>query len=61
MRQALGVTVLQCTVEHYRFVEALIAAGRVSVADARDRRLVTRAANEVLEDFARPWDASTGT
>jgi len=54
-RQALGATVLQVTVEHYAFVEALIAAERISITDALDRRQVTRAANDVLADFVKRW------
>lgn len=54
-RRATGLTVLQTPVPHYQVVEALIAAGRLSIADALDKRRVEHAAAEVLVEWAKDW------
>jgi hypothetical protein len=54
-RRAVGVTVLRVMVPRYDFVESLIESGRLTVAEALDRRLVERAAGEILESVTKRW------
>ena len=54
-RQAAGLAVLGVPVRHFEFVDGLIAAGRLGVEEALDRRLVEREAAEILAEWARRW------
>ena len=52
-RQRVGLAVLRVSVWHYDFTQALIESKVLDVAEALDRRLVERAAGEVLMEWTR--------
>lgn len=54
-RRACGIAVVKVVIPTYETAEALIAAGRISVADALDRRAVGRALSEVIVDWSQHW------
>ena len=54
-RQRDGQAVLQVPCDFCALVEALLKSGRLSEAEALDRRRIDAAAAEVLADFAGRW------
>jgi len=56
-RQRAGLAVLKVTVPEFAIVEFLIESGRLTVAEAIDRRRVEHAAAEVLAELAARWSA----
>jgi hypothetical protein len=54
-RQRVGVAVLPVPIPAYDTVQALIEAGRLSVADALDQRKVAVAIGEVVAKWSRLW------
>lgn len=55
-RRAQGLAVLPICLPIYPVISALIESGRLTPAEALDRRAVEAACRDVLEDFARRWD-----
>jgi hypothetical protein len=54
-RQRLDLAVLRVTVPQYEIAELLIASGRLSVAEALDRRRVECAVAEAVVELAARW------
>jgi hypothetical protein len=57
-RQRAGLAVLRVTIPQYEVTEFLIASGRLSEAEALDRRRVENAVAEVVVELAARWRPS---
>jgi hypothetical protein len=55
IRKKHGLCVLKITAYEYGLLEYLIESGRLTVADALDRRRVEHAVSEVLAELAARW------
>jgi hypothetical protein len=54
-RQRMGQVVLKITVPEYAVAEFLVSSGRLSAAEALDRRTVERAIAAVVVELAASW------
>jgi len=54
-RQAKGVVVLRVPVHEYQLLDALIAAGRLSDAEALDRSAVERQLSLLVDEWLAAW------
>jgi hypothetical protein len=54
-RRRRGVAVLHVEANEFELVDALLAAGRLTEAEALRRPLVEKAAARLLEDFTARW------
>jgi hypothetical protein len=55
-RLACGIAVLRVPIQHHELAEALIASGRLSIAETLDRRAVEHEVALLVEEWRRQWD-----
>ena len=46
---------VRLNVREFEIIDALIASGRLSEVESRDRRLVERELADLVDDWARRW------